>query len=71
VDWANLKVNIQQNLDKLKKTAKVHEILAYILMAITGVLVSIKLISDKGGLDLNKGSLLILLTVSNMFSAFS
>ena len=71
VDWGNLKVDIQQNLDKLKKSAKVYEILAYIMMAVTGVLALIKLFSDNGGPDLNKGSLFIFLTVSIMFSAFS
>lgn len=70
VDWSNLKLDIQENLDKLKKGAKIYEILAYILMTITGVVALIKLFSDNGP-DLNKGALLIFLTVSNMFSAFS
>lgn len=71
VDWSNLKLDIQQNLRKLKKAAKVYEILAYVLMTITGVVALIKLFSVNGGPDLNKGALLIFLTVSNMFSAFS
>lgn len=55
VDWSNLKLEIQQNLDKLKKGAKTYEILSYILMAITGVIALIKLFTDSGP-DLNKGA---------------
>lgn len=71
LDRSNLKNDIQQNLDKLKKGAKAYEILAYILMPITAIVSLIKLFSDNGGPDLNKGALLIFLTVSSMFSAFS
>lgn len=72
VDWSNLKVDIQNNLKSLKKSAKVYEILAYILLGITAVIAFIKLFGDNNtGPDLNKGALFIFLTVTNTFSAFS
>ena len=72
VDWSNLKVDIQNNLNSLKKSAKVYEILAYILLGITAVIAFIKVFGDNNtGPDLNKGALFIFLTVTNTFSAFS
>ena len=70
VDW-NLKVDIQNNLNSLKKSAKVFKILAYILLGITAVIAFIKVFGHNTGPDLNKGALFIFLTVTNTFSAFS
>ena len=71
VDWSNVKVDIQQSLHKLKKSAKVYEIIAYIMMAFIAVIASIKLFGISTGPDLNKGAFFIFLTVTNTFSAFS
>lgn len=71
VNLTNLKVGIQQNLNKIKKGAKAFEILAYICMTIIAVVAFIKVFSDNGGPDLNKGALFIFLTASFTFSAFS
>lgn len=71
VDWNTLKVEIQKDVDKIKKSAKVYEILAYSMMAIVAIGIIIKLFGINDGPDLNKGALFIFLTVTSMFSAFS
>lgn len=71
MNWTNLKVGIQQSLNKIKKDAKASEILAYICMTITAVEAFIKTFNENIGPDMNKGALFILITVSFMFSAFS
>ena len=67
----NLKLEIQENLDKLKSSTKIFEILAYFLLTITGIFSFIKVLDLSSWPDLNKGALLILLTVTNAFTAFT
>lgn len=69
--WSNLKLNLQQKLDKKKNFLKPAEIIAYICMFITGVLAFIKLAYATVNFDLNKGALLIFITIANTFSYFS
>ena len=70
-DWASLKIETQQNLDKLKSSSKIYEIIAYVLLTITGVISFMKVLDLGNTPDLNKGALLILLTVTNAIVAFS
>jgi hypothetical protein len=70
-DWINIKNDKEQSLTKLKKSAKVFEILAYTCFVITAAVSLIKLFGENIGPDLNKGALFIFLTVSNMFTAFA
>ena len=71
VDWASVKTSFQDNLSKLKYGVRIFEILAYILLAITAVMSFIKVMGETTWPDLNKGALLILLTVTNAFTAFT
>ena len=71
LNWRDLKIEIQKNLNKLKSTSRIYDILAYVLLTITGVISFLKVL-DLGNMpDLNKGALLILLTVTNAVMAFS
>jgi len=71
INWKSLKSEIQQNLDKLKSTSKIYDVAAYILLTITGVISFLKVLDVVNMPDLNKGALLILLTVTNATVAFS
>lgn len=69
-NWKNLKAAIHHNLDKLKSSTKMYLILAYILLAITGIFSAIKVFDSSSWPDLNKGALIILFTVTNSIVAF-
>lgn len=71
VNWTSLKLDIQENLNKLKSTTKILGITAYILMTITGVISFMKVLGEGSWPDLNKGALLILFTVTNTLTAFT
>ncbi len=70
INWASLKIESQQNLDKLKSSSKIYQILAYILLTITGVISFLKVLDLGNTPDLNKAALLILLTVTNALVAY-
>jgi len=71
VNWTSLKFDIQENINKLKSTTKILEITSYLLLTITGVISIMKVLGEGSWPDLNKGALLILLTVTNTITAFS
>lgn len=70
-NWTNLKIDIQQQLSKLKRNVKAYDTIVYIMMAVTLIITFIKVVGDNIGPNLNQGWLFFFLTVSNMFTAFS
>lgn len=70
-DFLGVKIRVQQDLDTAGKSFKIFSILALICFAITAVISFLKLFNEETGPDLNKKALFILLTVSNMFSAYA
>lgn len=70
-NWTSLKLEVQQNLNRLKRSSKVYVVVAYVLLAITGVVSFMKVLDIPNTPDLNKGALLVMLTVTNAIVAFS
>ena len=71
LDWTSLKTDIQNNAGRLKSITKIYEVIALILLTVVGVVSFMKVLDLGTWPDLNKGSLLILLTVTNTLTAFS
>jgi hypothetical protein len=69
--WIDMKLTEQQKLNKLKASAKAFQIIAYVLVAITGLIALLKVFGNYSWIDLNKASLLILLTITNTVTALS
>jgi hypothetical protein len=69
--WIDMKLAEQQKLNKLKASAKAFKIIAYVLVAITGLIALLKVFGNYSWIDLNKASLLILLTITNTVTALS
>ena len=70
-DWKDLKVKVRGSLSNLKLGVKLYEFLAYILLAITGIISLIKVFEFSFAPDLNKAALLIFLTLTFTISAFA
>lgn len=70
-DFLGVKIRVQQDLDTAGKSFKIFGILALVCFTITTVISFLKLFNEASGPDLNKKALFILLTVSNMFSAYA
>ncbi|HVX25875.1 MAG TPA: hypothetical protein VHB70_06015 [Parafilimonas sp.] len=69
--WLDIKIKEQHTLNKIKASSKAFKIIAYVLSAITGFVALLKFFGNYSWIDLNKASLLILLTVTNAVTAFS
>ena len=65
-----IKIEVQGNLDKLKKTSKLYEITAYILLAVLLIVSFIKVLDISKWPDLNKAGFLILFTATTSLNAF-
>jgi len=71
LNWTNLKTGIQKNVNRLKSSTKVYEIVSFFLLTVVGIISFMKVLDLGSWPDLNKGALLILLTVTNSMIAFS
>ncbi|MEO7046669.1 MAG: hypothetical protein ABI091_15295 [Ferruginibacter sp.] len=70
-NWKDLKTEAQKNLNNLRTTSKIYDVLAYILLTVLGVISFLKVTGLSNSPDLNKGALLIFLTVTNTTVAFA
>lgn len=70
LNWAKLKSSAQEDHKRQRATAKMFEILAYVLLSITGIFSLIRLLDLAVWPDMNKGALFIFLTATYSLAVF-
>ncbi len=70
LDVHGFKMEIQKKLAHLKSISRIYNVIAFILLAVTGVTSFMKVLELNTTMDLNKGALLIFLTVTSAIVAF-
>jgi hypothetical protein len=70
INLAKLKSGVQEDLNRQRSTTKMFEILAYILLSLTGIFALIRLLDLASWPDMNKGALFIFLTATYSLAVF-